>query len=191
VALLEPIDPAAAPDEVRETLGVVSPRVGVFRYVAHAETAFRPWLMLQHALMTKLELDPRLRELAILQVARLTGCDYERVQHEVVAVVDGVSPEQCAALAVGELDGGAFDERERLVLRFVAEVVERQRASEETAAALAGELSEREVVELLLTISHYHGLALLLNTLRVEPDPPIDPAEVIATRERRERLARA
>jgi hypothetical protein len=35
-------------------------------------------------------------------------------------------------------------------------------------------------------ISHYHGLALLLNTLRLDPDPPADPAVILATRRKRE-----
>ena len=57
-------------------------------------------------------------------------------------------------------------------MRFVGEVIE----NTGTAAALVQEveevLSAREVVELLLVIAHYHGLALLLNTTGVQPDPP-------------------
>jgi 4-carboxymuconolactone decarboxylase len=166
-----PVDPENATPAVRDTLAGLPPGLGVFRMIAHAETAFRPWLAYGGALLGSLELDPALRELAILRVAVLAGCDYERVQHEVIAGGVGVRPEQTVAVVAGR--GEEFDEREELVLRFVGDVVENNGAG----AALAGEveeaLSARELVELLLVIGQYHGLALLLNTTGLEPDPPV------------------
>src|SRR5205807_1844496 len=70
MARLPYIDAEHAPDRVREALDAIPP-LNIFRMVATAETAFRPWLALGGALLGSLELDPRLRELAILRVARL------------------------------------------------------------------------------------------------------------------------
>ena len=58
------------------------------------------------------------------------------------------------------------------MLRFVDEVIESRGAGEGIVAELEEALSGRQVVELLLVIGQYHGLALLLKTTAVEPDPP-------------------
>lgn len=165
---------------VREALAALPPGLGVFRMVAHAETAFRPWLALGGALLGSLQLDPALRELAILRVAAIAGCDYERVQHEAIATGVRVRPEQVAAVVAGHVSGDEFDERETLVLRFVGEVIDNRGAEAALVAEVEEALSAREVVELLLVISHYYGLALLLNTTGLEPDPPAAMAVVEA-----------
>ena len=175
-----PVDPAQVSPRTRETLEAL-PDLGVFRMVAHAETALRPWLRLGGALLGSLELDPKLRELAILRVAQLTGCDYERAQHEGIAEGVGASPEQVAAVVAGRADGEEFDPTEALVLRFVAEAIENDGAGPELTAEVEAALSARELIELLLVVSHYHGLALLLNTTGLEPDPPSAMAVVEAS----------
>jgi hypothetical protein len=53
--------------------------------MAHAQTAFRPWLRFAGALLADLGLDPALRELAILRVGQLAA-QYEWVQHVPVVV---------------------------------------------------------------------------------------------------------
>jgi AhpD family alkylhydroperoxidase len=156
---------------VREALDALPP-LDVFRMVAHAETAFRPWLALGGALLGGLALDPKLRELAILRVAAIAGCDYERVQHDPIALGVGATPEQVAAIAAGRAEGEEFGPEEELVLRFVGETIAGSGAGADLAAEVEAALSARELVELLLVVSHYHGLALLLNTTGVEPDPP-------------------
>jgi AhpD family alkylhydroperoxidase len=165
---------------VREALAALPPGMGVFGMVAHAETAFRPWLALGGALLGRLQLDPALREMVILRVAALAGCEYERVQHEPIAAAMGVGPEQLAALAAGRVDGDEFDSTEALVLRFVGDAIESRGAESGLVAQVEEALSAREVVEVLLVVSHYYGLALLLNTTGVEPDPPAAMAVVEA-----------
>ena len=164
-----PVVPAEAAPQIGATLEALPP-LGVFGMVAHAETAFRPWLALGGAILGSLQLDPKLRELAILRVAAIAGCDYERVQHDPIAIGVGATPAQIAALAEGRIAGEEFGAEEELVLRFVGETIENRGAG--LVAEVEAALSAREVVELLLVVAHYHGLALLLNTTGVEPDPP-------------------
>jgi hypothetical protein len=86
MARLPYVDPATAPPRVRQALELVPP-LNVFRTMAHADTAFRPWLRWGGTLLGDLELDPVLRELAILHVARLTPhAEYEWVQHVPIAL---------------------------------------------------------------------------------------------------------
>lgn len=180
-----PVVPEQAPPPVREALEAL-PDLGVFRMLSHAETAFRPWLALGGALLGSLQLDPALRELAILRVAVIAGCDYELVQHKVIAAGVGVRPDQVEALAAGHTAGREFDQREVLVLRFVAEAIDNDGTAAALVPQLEDALSAREVIELLLVIAQYYGLALLLNTTGVEPDPPAAMAVVEAAQANRD-----
>src|SRR5438309_10574077 len=117
MARLPYADPERSPEPVREALQAVPP-LNVFRMVANAETAFRPWLAFGGALLSSLALDPRLRELAILRVGRLESAEYEWVQHVPIARAVGASDEEIAAVERGDLDDAALDEQTRAVLAF-------------------------------------------------------------------------
>jgi AhpD family alkylhydroperoxidase len=183
------VDPATAPEDVREALAAMPPTSAMFRMVAHAETAFRPWLVLAGILQTSLTLDAKVRQLAIMRVAVLARCEYELVHHRVISQIEGLRPEQIEALAAGRDSGPEFDERESLVLRFVSEAVEQRGASEETTSELAELFTPRDIVELLLVVWQYLGLALLVNSTGIEAEPPLDPEEILAARARRAALS--
>jgi 4-carboxymuconolactone decarboxylase len=189
MSLIPLIDDEQAASGVREALAAMPRQGTVWRMVAHAETAFRPYLKLAGVLQTGLVLDARLRELAVLHVARLTDCEYERVQHDVIARMEGVGDDQIDALRDGRIDGPEFDEREALLLRFVSEAVERLGAGKQVTARMAEHFSSREIVELLLVVSQYLGLAVLLKTTALEPEPPIDREAILQARARRAALS--
>lgn len=181
---IAPIDPATAPAHVGEALRAL-PDLGLFRLVAHAQTAFRPWLELGGALLGTLELDPRLRELVILQVARQEGSDYEWAQHEVIAERLGVAVEQLVALQRDDLTDPSFGDIERLVLRAVGELGRPGGAGADTVAALSQTLSPRTIVELVLVAGHYTTIARLIASFAVPVDEPAQLAVVDAARARR------
>ena len=175
MARLPYVDPAAAPEPVRDALGRVPP-LNIFRMMANAETAFRPWLRWGAALLDDLEVDPLLRELAILRVARLTPhATYEWVQHVPIAQATGASDDQVAALERDDIDHACFSEEQRLVLRFTTEVVRDAQPSDETLARTCEALSPREIVELLMVIGQYMMLARVMATTRMEIDEPAGP----------------
>jgi 4-carboxymuconolactone decarboxylase len=162
-------DPSQSPESVREALAGL-PQLNIFRMLAHAETALRPFLRFGGAVLTELQLDPKLRELAILQVAAQAGARYEWVQHAAIARHLGVTDEQIAAVQQGELTAASLNEAERAVLQFSAEVLEGPRVSDPTFAAVSERLSPREIVELLLTVGEYLMLARVMTTLELEID---------------------
>jgi alkylhydroperoxidase family enzyme len=166
------VDPATAPAEVRETLERLPVNLNIFRMMAHAETNFRPLLRLGTSILTEQQLPPKLRELAILRVARLSGAEYEWVQHVAIASATGATDAQVAALERGDVEAACFDPVERLVLRFTTEVVERVGASEATVAEMQRHFSSREIVELILAIGFYMTVARLMETTRIDIDPP-------------------
>jgi alkylhydroperoxidase family enzyme len=162
--------PLADPPE-----GLEPPPLKLFGMLANAESAYRPWLRYSGTLLTQLELDPLLRELAILQVARLVDSRYEWVQHDPIARAVGASAEQVAAVEAGRDDDAAFDETQSLVLRVTRGAVENGAAGEGDVTELAERLGTRQAVELLLVVGNYVAIALLIASTGLEPDPPLDP----------------
>jgi 4-carboxymuconolactone decarboxylase len=172
VARLPYPDPDSAPEPVREALQALPP-LNIFRMLAHAETALRPFLRFGGTILGRLELDPKLRELAILEVAARTEARYEWVQHVSIGRHVGLSDGQIAALERRETQqSAALGDAERAVVAFAAEVVAGPRVSDATFDAVSRWLSPREIVELLLTIGNYMMLARVMTTLELELDDP-------------------
>jgi alkylhydroperoxidase family enzyme len=174
-------DPGQSPEGVSEALTRL-PQLNIFRMLSHAETALRPFLRFGGAVLTELQLDPKLRELAILQVAKQAEAEYEWVQHAALARHLGVTDEQISAVQLGELTSPALSDLERAVLRFAAEVLDGPRVSDDTFAAVSERLSPREIVELLLTVGEYLMLARVMTTLELEIDAAAGSAVVEGSR---------
>lgn len=173
MALLPYVTADDAPPEVREALST-APDWNVIRMVAQAPTALNPWMALGGTLLSDLELDPLLRELAILEAARTCGCEYVHAHHRAIAEELGASAEQLLALDGAERSEAAlaeaFSPLQRAVLDFTEETVRTGRGATARVAALRDRLGDRQIVELLLVTGYYAGLGLLLNTLDVVPD---------------------
>lgn len=173
MARVEYVDPENAPPETAKALQRL-PDAHVFGLLAHARTAFTPWLRLGGALLNDLELSPSLRELTILQVGRLVQ-RYEWDQHVPIALAAGIGQDQIDALERGEIDGSRFDPTQLAVLGFVADMVRDGEVSDADYAALAGLLDERRVVEVSLVAGFYLGLGRMMTALRIDPDEPLGP----------------
>src|SRR5207244_8544514 len=130
VARLPYVEAKDAPEPVRDALERLPP-LNIFKLLANAETCFRPFMRLGQAILTQQELDPLLRELAILQTARLTPAEYEWVQHVEIAKAVGASDEQVRAVKNGEIAAGCFDTDQRLVLELTTQIVREARPSDE------------------------------------------------------------
>ncbi|HKN95227.1 MAG TPA: carboxymuconolactone decarboxylase family protein [Thermoleophilaceae bacterium] len=170
-------DPDRLPDRAREALDGMPP-LGVFRMMANAETAFRPWARWGGVLLSELALDPLLRELAILRVSRLTPhAEYEWVQHEPIARGVGATDDQVAALERDDVEAGCFSDAERTVLRFTTEFVLDARVSDQTFEAAKALLSAREMVELMMVIGQYSMLARVMATTELDLDEPMGPLD--------------
>src|SRR3954470_4302796 len=147
-------EPGDLPDKVREALDRL-PALNVFRMLAHAETAYRPYLRFGGALLADLQLDPLVRELAILRTAQVIGAEYEWVQHVPIGKAVGMTDAQLLALELEDDTAEPFDARQSAVLRFTAAVAREPRPSDELFAELRAQLPDREIVELLLVVGSY------------------------------------
>lgn len=178
------VDPQsdATPAAVREAFAGLPVKLNIFKLVAQAETNFRPFLRFGGSILGKQALSGKLRELAILRVAKLSSATYEWVQHVPIAKAVGASDAQIAALDRGEAEAPCFDETERLVLRFTDEVVRDVGASEATYRALAAKLPPRQLMELVLAIGFYMTVARVMETFAIDMDPPAGEKVVASIR---------
>ncbi len=172
MARLPYVEAEGAPEKVREVLEAAPVRLNIFKMMAHAENMLRPLLRLGISILSEQKLDPKLREFAILQAAKLTPGEYEWVQHVPIAKGTGASDEQIEALERGDLGAACFDEVEQLVLRFNADVMERSQVSDDLFAAMEKRFTPREIVELLLTLGYYAMLARMTEVTKTDVDPP-------------------
>jgi AhpD family alkylhydroperoxidase len=162
-------DPASLSASLQATLARL-PQVNILRLLSHAETNAGPALSLIGSILHGQSLPPKLRELAILRVAHLTGAEYEWVQHVPMARETGVTQAQIDALA-GEATGPMFDALEHDLLRFVEEMTLGVRVSDATFGALAARLPERQLVELAIAAGFYAMFARLIEVFQVELEP--------------------
>ncbi|MCV7122274.1 carboxymuconolactone decarboxylase family protein [Mycobacterium lacus] len=113
-------------------------------------------------------LDSRLRELAIMRIGWLTGCDYEWTQHWRVASGLGVSPDDLLGVRDWRAHNG-FGAAERAVLAAADDVVRDGAVSAESWAACERELDgdTTVLIELVTAISAWRMVASILHSLRV------------------------
>lgn len=192
MARLPYVDPQRAPEHIQAALAQYPP-LRLLRMLAHAETAFGPSMRFGGAILSRLQLAPKLRELAILHVARQAEATYEWVQHAEIGRMTGIGDDQIDAIEHGDpLESAAFNDVERSVLAFTSEVLAGPTVSDATFAAVRQTLTPREIVELLLTIGNYLMIARVLTTLDIEIDDAAGDAVVgAAANESRDEASRS
>ncbi len=147
--------------------------LNLYAVLAHSPAAARafatPALYMRH----DSALDPRLRELAILQIGYATGTRYEYVHHVEIGLASGLTAADIHAIgrATRMADDGHFSPLERAVLRAARELVAGTALSDETYRTLADTLSPDCLVDLIVVISVYCGVVRLLGALEVELEP--------------------
>ena len=143
--------------------------INLYKVLAHNPDVLYNFLRLGNSLLAGTELSPKLRELAILRIANLTGSEYEWAQHYPIALEAGVSREQAKTIAHWS-KSAKFSDRERAVLRYTDEVIRNVAVEDETFRALQQYLNEQSIVELTLSIGYWGMVARVLVPLQVDID---------------------
>jgi alkylhydroperoxidase family enzyme len=136
--------------------------------LANSESGIKGFTRMGNALLHRSELDPVLRELAILRVGRLSRAAYEVFQHERIAREVGVAEDKIAALRDATIEALAFTDQEKAVLRFTDDVVRNIKATDRTFKPVQALLSPGALVELTLTVGYYMMVCRFLETLGVD-----------------------
>ncbi|ACL02392.1 Carboxymuconolactone decarboxylase [Desulfatibacillum aliphaticivorans] len=148
------------------------PVLNLFKAVAHSPKMGRDFLRLGTAILTKGDLDPILRELAILRIGYVNKAHYEFTQHVRIGKKVGVSDEQIQAVKDWK-NAAIFTEEEKAVLDYTDDVNLNIRASEEKFQKIKDLFGDRIAVELTLTIAYYGAVSRILESLAIELEPGV------------------
>ena len=143
------------------------------RMLLHSPPLAAGWNAFFGAVRNDLQVDRRLRELAMCTVAVLNGAEYEFVQHAPLYVAAGASQQQAQALRdpdAARVDATLFDERERAALSLIIEMTRHVAVADATWAEVRRHLRERETVELVGVIAAYNMVSRFLVATGIHPD---------------------
>jgi 4-carboxymuconolactone decarboxylase len=182
---LTPIAPENWDDDMRVALASAYPEEVVTRLLStdpdsqpmpnalatmmHHPALVGPFLVYNNMLLQKPTLDPRARELIVLRVAWRTRSRYEWVQHLRLAPRVGITAEEVAAVAEGP-GADAWNPLEADLLAATDQCIDGYRIEDETWSRLAGQLDERQLVELVFVVGTYTALAMVFNSFGLELD---------------------
>lgn len=143
--------------------------INLARLTAHSPKGARANNHLAMYIRHQSALDPRLREMAILQVGYLARSEYEYSHHIDLGRQFGVSDDDIRAIAA-ETAGRptSLEPLAKTVLRAAREMTTDLAISDETFAALKTGLDNERIVDLILTISFYNGVIRTLASLRID-----------------------
>ena len=146
--------------------------IALNRAMANNPEAARAMTGLAMYIRHQSKLDPRLRELAILQVGYLARSPYEYSHHVKIGREFGVSDDDIRA--IGEETRGReskLDPLARTVLCAAREMTSELAMSDETYAALERALGRAQIIDLTLTIAFYNAVVRVLGTLQIDVEP--------------------
>jgi alkylhydroperoxidase family enzyme len=143
--------------------------INLFRALANSPGALRSHSVLGEWIRWQCQLDPRLRELAILQVGYLAGSRYEFSHHVHIGHRFGVTDDDIDAL-IAATEGREYHlgELESAVLSAARRLSSEGRIDEATWETLARHLDHRGLVDLVMVISFYNGVVRVLAGLQID-----------------------
>ncbi|MFB4309556.1 carboxymuconolactone decarboxylase family protein [Actinomadura sp. GTD37] len=135
------------------------------------------WLAFSGTLLDEGTLDPRDRELLILRVGWRTRCRYLWAQHVGMGEAAGLMPEQLAAVPAGAA-AVVWTEPDRDLLLAADQLVDGHTVDDAVWRRLSARFDERGLLELLFVAGGYVCLAMILNSVGLEPadGPDLDAA---------------
>ena len=158
----ELLDGAAAPG---------APAANIFTTLVRHPGLFRKWLPFGGKLLTG-KLPPRDRELLILRTGWRCGAEYEWGQHTLIGRAAGLSDEEIERIKAGP-EAPGWDPFDAALLKTVDELHDDGCISDATWAALAAGYDERQLIEVLMVVGHYHLVSFVLNSLGVQREPGV------------------
>jgi alkylhydroperoxidase family enzyme len=150
--------------------------ISLFKALVNSPKAARAFSGLGQYIRYGSKLDPRLRELAILQVGWLAKSPYEWSHHVKLGHDFGVSDVDVQSL-IDDTDGKptTLDALSKLVLLSAREITSGGEMTETTFKALQTALGNEQVVYLTLTIAFYNAVVRVLGTLKIDVEPEYQP----------------
>ncbi|HWX47768.1 MAG TPA: carboxymuconolactone decarboxylase family protein [Roseomonas sp.] len=163
-------------DLAAEHQDILARDITLNRVLANSPGAARAFDNLGMFIRHRSRLDPRLRQLAILQVGWLARSPYEWSHHVRISRDFGLSDSDIAAIGPeSEGEESGLEPLARLVLRGAREMWHGPGMSAATFDALRPHLDAELLTELTVVVAFYCGVVRLLATLEVDVEPEYQP----------------
>ncbi len=141
-----------------------------YKALLHTPTLASAWFDYNNAVRFQTGLGDRTRELVIMRVAALTGCDYVWKVHEAqYAGPAGIAPREVEALRDWR-KSGVYGDKESALLAYVDAMTQDVAVADAVFDAMRQHYSEREILELTVLTGAYNMQARLLRALDIQPD---------------------
>jgi alkylhydroperoxidase family enzyme len=146
--------------------------IHLFRALANSPEAFVNFHRLAEWIRWDCTLDPRLRELLILQVGYSTADEYEWSHHVILSRQFGVTEDDIQGL-IDFTEGRptTLSAVDQAVVRAAAELTHQRRVSDATWAALGEHFDHGRLTDIVLIASFYNMVVRVLGGLRIEIEP--------------------
>lgn len=141
----------------------------LFSTLGRTKGLFRGWLHYSGRLMPGGRLPRHESELVIIRVAHLRGCDYEMDHHIRLGRRAGVTAEILDRVRSGPAAAG-WSAKHHALLSAVDQLVDKRDIDDDAWAELAEHYDERSLIEIVLLINQYEGLAATITALRIQRD---------------------
>lgn len=141
-----------------------------YRALLHTPGLASAWFDFNNAVRFQTSLGDRVREIVIMRVAALAGCDYVwNVHQSQHAAAAGVTPQEVKSLR-SRRKSGVFGPRDRALLAYVDAVTRDVAVPDAVHDGMRGHFRDRETVEITVLIAAYNMHTRVLNALGVEPE---------------------
>lgn len=139
-----------------------------YRALLHSPDLAAAWFEFNNAVRFRTTLDDRTREIVIMRVAALTGCEYVWKVHEAqYAIPAGLAAKQVEALREGS-PAAAFDPRERALLAYVEAMTRDVAVPDGVFAEMKRHFDDRTIVEVSVLVGAYNMQTRVLRALGIE-----------------------
>ena len=156
-------------DLAPENRDLLARNINLYRALTHSPDATRSFLGLAQYIRYHSKLDPRLREMAILQVGYLAKSPYEFSHHIKIGRDFGVTDDDIRAIeAETRGEKTSLAPLDRAVLRAAREMTSQPELSQATFDQLGAGLDNQHLIDLLMVISVYCGVVRLLAALQID-----------------------
>src|SRR5215218_4207406 len=169
MARLPYIDVDQLPPEHKELL---KRPINLTRLLVNSPCMARAFHGIGGYIRNKSTLNPRLRELAILQVGWMEKSEYEFTHHVKIGKEFGVTDEDIQGL-MAETDGkpSKLEPLAKSILKGAREMTRDIGMSEATFAEIKKDLSNEHMTDLVLIIAYYCAVVRVLATMKIDNEP--------------------
>jgi alkylhydroperoxidase family enzyme len=182
---IPPLPPERWPPEMRDAIAALAPPeprhplpsrdpgrpkgLNALGVLAHHPALTRAFHTFNGHVLFATTLTARQRELLVLRVASLRDAPYEWAQHVVMAGDCGISDEEIERVTRGSAVPG-WSPLEAALLAAAEELLDAAAIGDHTWAALAAELDDRQLMDVVFTVGAYDIVAMAFNSFGVELD---------------------